>query len=78
MRKQIAVFFETMEKNRTLLVVSSHGEVAFLSVFPQTLRQPFRSDWEPVPSASEGHQKWTSSIATSKVVNETERKFGLA
>ena len=30
MGKQIAVFFETMEKNRTLLVVSSHGEVVFV------------------------------------------------
>ena len=30
MGKQIAVFFETKEKNRTLLVVSSHGEVVFV------------------------------------------------
>ena len=46
MGKQTACVFETTEKNRTLLVVLSHGEVAF--VFPQTLRQPFSGDWEPV------------------------------
>ena len=30
MRKQTACVFETTEKNRTLLVVRSHGEVAFV------------------------------------------------